>query len=104
MSFNYLGVNIGDNHRKKDFWEEIVAKIGKRLARRKGKFVSLAGRECVIKSFLSTMSLFLLSLFKLPQAIRLQIIRLQRDFLWGWGHENRKITWVSWEKNLQKQE
>jgi len=27
-----------------------------------------------------------------------QIKRIKAKFLWGWGFEERKITWVSWEK------
>jgi len=25
------------------------------------------------------------------------IKNLQRNFFWGWGHENRKIVWIKWE-------
>ena len=27
-----------------------------------------------------------------------KIVKLQRDFRWGWGSERRKIVWASWEK------
>jgi len=33
LSFPYLGVNIGGNHRRKEFWEGMVTKIKKRLAK-----------------------------------------------------------------------
>ena len=27
-----------------------------------------------------------------------KLVRLQRNFLWGWGSDGRKIAWVSWKK------
>jgi len=43
------------------------------------------------------MPLYLLSIFKLPQPVRKQIIRIQREFLWGWGQKGRKMALVKWE-------
>jgi len=39
-----------------------------------------------------------MSLFKLPSGVIDKLVRIQRNFLWGWGSEGRKITWASWEK------
>jgi len=33
-----------------------------------------------------------------------KIISLQRNFLWGWGSEGRKIAWVVWDKVCESQE
>ena len=33
-----------------------------------------------------------------------EIVKLQRDFLWGWGSEGRKIAWASWEKVCEPRE
>ena len=75
--------------RKKEFWGGTVLKIRRRLSRWKGKFMSLVGRVCLIKSVLTATQLFLLSIFKMPKEVREQIIQIQRDFLWGWGHDHR---------------
>jgi len=37
-----------------------------------------------------------MSLFRLPTGVARKLIKLQRDFLWGWGAEGRKIAWASW--------
>jgi len=37
-----------------------------------------------------------MSLFKLPAGVARKLVKLQRDFLWGWGTDGRKIAWVSW--------
>jgi len=39
-----------------------------------------------------------MSLFKLPSEVANKLVRIQRNFLWGWGFEGRKIAWASWEK------
>jgi len=37
-----------------------------------------------------------MSLFKLPSGVERKLIKIQRDFLWGWGADGRKIAWASW--------
>jgi len=37
-------------------------------------------------------------MFKIPFVVVKKIVKLQRNFLWGWGYEGRKIVWASWEK------
>jgi len=64
--FTCLRVKVDGNHRRTKFWKGMVEKIKKRLARWKGKFISLTGRVCLIKFVLSTMLMFLLSIFRLP--------------------------------------
>ena len=57
--------------------------------------MSLAGRICLIKSILSTIPLFNLSLFKMPVVVANELVKIQRDW---WGSNGRKIAWASWEK------
>jgi len=33
-----------------------------------------------------------------------KIVRIQRNFLWGWGSEGRKIAWASWKKVCEPRE
>ena len=33
-----------------------------------------------------------------------KLVRIQKDFLWGWGSEGRKIAWASWEKVCKPRE
>jgi len=96
--FKYLGMLLGGNHRRSKFWEEVVERVRRRLGRWKGKFISMAGRLYLIKSVLSALPLFYMSLYKMPLMVANEIVRLQRNFLWGWGSEGRRIVWASWDK------
>jgi len=61
-------------------------------------------RICLIKSVLSSIPLFFMSLFRLPSGVADKLVRIQRNFLWGWGSEGRKIAWPSWEKVCKPRE
>jgi len=54
------------------------------LSRWKGKMISLAGRLTLIKAVISSMPLYLLSLFKIPRVVCNSFNQIQRQFLWGW--------------------
>jgi len=97
IPFQYLGVEVGGNPRKKQFWEPVVRKIEARLCSWKGRFLSMAGRICLLKSVFTTIPLFYLSIFKAPIVVCNKISSIQRKFLWDWGRQNKSISWVSWD-------
>ena len=37
-------------------------------------------------------------LARVPQTVINKLIKIQRRFLWGGGHDSKKIEWISWEK------
>jgi len=63
--FKYLGISIGENPRKVNFWRPIIHKIKAKLSMWKGKLLSMAGRLCLIKSVITALPLFYLSFLKL---------------------------------------
>jgi len=81
VPFTYLGIPVGGNQRRKEFWQGLMSKIRKRLSRWKGRHISFVGRMTFIKSVLSSMPLFFISLFKMPSIVRKEIVKIQRDFL-----------------------
>jgi len=94
IPFKYLGMPLGGCHKRGEFWDEVVNRVKKRLGRWKGRFISMARRICLIKSVLSSIPLFYLSLFKIPSIVLKKIVSLQRNFLWGWGQmEGRLSGW-----------
>ena len=99
IPFKYLGMDVGP--RKKPFWQLVVNKIKSILTKWKGRHLSFARRVCLIKSVLTVLPLYYMSLFKMPSSVCEEIRKIQRKFLWGWGVEGRKIAWVQWEKLYQ---
>jgi len=104
LAFKYLGVEVGGNPRKKQFWEPVIKKIESKLSSWKGRFSSMAGRICLLKSVFTAIPLFYLSVFKAPTTVHDSICSLQRKFLWAWGSENRTISWVTWKNVCMPQE
>jgi len=45
-----------------------------------------------------------MSLFKVPSGVADKLVRIQRNFLWGWGSDGRKIVWASWKKVCKPRE
>ena len=94
----YLGLLVGGCHKRRACWNMVLEKVQSKLSRWKDRCLSMAGRICLIKFVLSSILLFFMSLFKLPSVVADKLVRIQRNFLWGWGSDERKITWASWDK------
>jgi len=91
VSFMYLGLEVGGNLRKTKFWEPVLSKLKARLNAWKGRFLSMVGRICLIKSVIITVPLFYLSLFKASDCVCKNIISLQRRFLWVGGRRRNRF-------------
>jgi len=104
LPFKYLGVPIGGSHNRVAFWNGLVEKVRNKLSKQKGKNISMAGRVTLIKSVISALPLYFMSLFKAPKTVCKELIRIQRQFLWGWGHDSKKMAWVSWNTVCKNRE
>jgi len=83
VPFKYLGLEVGGNPRKKQFWEPVLSKLKARLCVWKGRFLSLAGKIFLINSVLTVVPLFYLSLFRALVSVCKRITSIQTRFLWG---------------------
>ena len=83
VPFKYLGLQVGGNPRKREFWKEIIDKVRNKLSKWKGKNLSFVGRVCLIKLVFTAIPLYYLSVFKAPVSMCKEITNLQRKFLWG---------------------
>ena len=81
--FVYLGLPVNGSHKRIDFWKRVIEKVHVRLSRWKGKCLSLAWRICLIKSVLSAIPIFFMSLSKMPSGVADKLVRIQRNFFWG---------------------
>ena len=81
----YLGLPLGSKHNSVRVWEGIEEKFRKRLAVWKRQYISKGGRLTLIRSTLSNLPIYLLSLFRLPKGVKYRLEKIQRDFLLGGG-------------------
>jgi hypothetical protein len=70
----------------------------KRLAGWKRLYLSKGGRVTLIKSTLSSLPTYLLSLFPIPMSVAHRLEKLQRDFLWGGLEDDHKFHLVNWKQ------
>ncbi|XP_068474695.1 uncharacterized protein [Phaseolus vulgaris] len=91
IPFKYLGLEIGGNPGKASFWEPAINRINARLSSWKGKFLSMAGRICLIKSVFTSILLFYPSLFKAPASVFVTRSRVYKGFFCGSGVETTSL-------------
>jgi hypothetical protein len=87
---------VGADPRKERTWKLLLNSLAKRLGDWQYRYVSLGGRVILLNSLLNSILIFYLSFMKMPINIWKQIVKLQRQFLWGGTNRQRKIPWVSW--------
>nr|GEY68398.1 RNA-directed DNA polymerase, eukaryota [Tanacetum cinerariifolium] len=81
--FNYLGVKVGSLSSKNSYWEEVLSKISYRLSKWKLKTLSIGGRLTLLKSVLSSMSLYHMSIYKVPMGVLNRMKSLRGNFFNG---------------------
>ncbi|XP_035544681.1 uncharacterized protein LOC118348042 [Juglans regia] len=97
LPLKYLGLPLGASFKAKTIWEGVLEKFERRLAGWKRLYLSKGGRITLMKSILSNLPTYYLSLFPLPASIASRIEKLQRDFLWSGLGDERKFHLVGWE-------
>ena len=98
LPLKYLGLLLRAHFQAKVIWDSVVEKVERRLASYKRMYLSKGGRVTLIKSTLSNLPTYLLSLFPIPAIIANCIEKLRCDFLWGVLGEEFKYHSVSWSK------
>ncbi|RVW15364.1 LINE-1 reverse transcriptase-like [Vitis vinifera] len=94
---SYLGIPLGANHKSVAVWDGVEERFRKRLTLWKRQFISKGGRITLIRSTLSSMPIYLMSLLRMPRVVSLRLEKIQRDFLWGGGALERKPHLVNWD-------
>ncbi|CAK8534793.1 unnamed protein product [Lathyrus sativus] len=80
LPFNFLGIPIGANPRRKITWEPLVTKIRNKLSLWRGKHISFGSRLTLINSVLNSIPVFLFSFYCAPKLVLQEIINIQRAF------------------------
>jgi hypothetical protein len=98
LPMKYLGLPLGASFKAKSIWDDIIEKVERRLAGWKMMYLSKGGRVTLIKSTLSNLPTYFMSLFPLPVGVANRLEKLHWDFLWGGMGEEFKFHLVSWTK------
>ena len=85
LPMQYLGLPLGAKYKAKAIWNWILERLEHRLAGWKRLYLSKGGRVTLIKSTLSSLPTYFVSL-------------IQRNFLWSGIGEKQKIPLVKWSK------
>lgn len=98
IPFTYLGLPIGGNASRIQLWEPIISKISQRLASWKGRMLSIGGRITLIKSSLTSLPLYYMSIYPIPKGVVNKINMISRSFLWNTNPEKKSLSLVSWSQ------
>ena len=101
LPMNYLGLPLGARYKSKALWDPVLEKMGRKLAGWKKLYLLKGARLTLIKSTVSSLPVYFLSLFPIPASVNRRIERLQREFLWGGMGDAPKFPLVNWKTVCQ---
>jgi hypothetical protein len=101
LPINYLGLPLGAKFKSKMIWDPILEKMERKLSGWQRMYLSKGGRVTLIKSTLSSLPTYYLSLFPIPSSVAIRIDKIQRDFLWGGIGEGKKFHLINWHQVCQ---
>ena len=78
-------------------WDGVEERVRRRLALWKRQYISKGGRITLIKSTLTSMPIYQMSIFRMPKSVAKRVEKTQRDFLWGGGNLEGKVHLVKWD-------
>jgi hypothetical protein len=81
LPMSYLGLPLGASFKASSVWNPILEKVERRLAGWKKLYLSKGERLTLLKSTLSSLPTYYLSLFKIPKHVVARIEKLQSNFL-----------------------
>jgi hypothetical protein len=92
----YLGLPLGMHYKDNTIWNGMIETSERTLAGWKLGLLSKGGRPTLIKSTLSNLLTYLLSLFPIPSSVANRLEKLQRNFLWDSTNEATKFHLIKW--------
>ena len=79
----YLGLPLGAPHNLCKVWDVVEERFKRKSATWKKQYLSKGGCLTLMKSTLSNLPIYFMSLFVIPRKVRLRLEKIQREFLWG---------------------
>ena len=82
LHITYLGLPIKPTSLTKEDWQLLIERIEKRLANWKSNALSQGDRLILVNFILSSMSLYYMSFYLLPDLVIHAIVRIRHAFFW----------------------
>nr|GEY53360.1 RNA-directed DNA polymerase, eukaryota, nucleotide-binding alpha-beta plait domain protein [Tanacetum cinerariifolium] len=80
--FNYLGLKVGSNISRITSWDDVISKVSSRLSKWKLKLLSICGRLSLLKSVLTLIPLYHMSIFKVPVGVLNHLESIRRNLFY----------------------
>jgi ribonuclease HI len=94
----YLGLPTPEGRMHRGKFDNLQARLSRRLMDSGDNLMSQSAKEVLIKSVAQAIPTYIMSVFKLPALLCDDLTKLIRDYWWGVEQGKRKTNWVSWAK------
>ena len=85
-----LGLPLGAPHKLVGVWDPIKEIFRRRLATWNRQYISKGGRVALIRSTLTILPIYFMSLFRIPSLVCKRLEKIQRDFIWDGRNLDQK--------------
>ncbi|CAN1812553.1 LINE-1 reverse transcriptase homolog [Linum perenne] len=92
----YLGLPLGVRASSKGMWDPVIATVTRRLSGWKARYLSFGGRLTLLRSVLSSLPVYFMSLFRAPISVIKKLESIRCRFLWEGSQDSRKLHLVRW--------
>ena len=83
LPMSYLGMPLGAHYKDSSIWNPIIERMEKKLFGWKRLYLSKDGRLTLLKSNLSSLPTYYLSLFTIHKYVANRLERIKGNFIWG---------------------
>lgn len=91
----YLGLPTPEGRMKRDRFQPLTERLGKRMNLWWEKDLSFGGKEVHIKSIAQVIPTYTMSVFKLHDGVCDELERLIKRYWWGAKNGKRRTHWVA---------
>ena len=96
LPMTFLGVPVGGNMGRCENWARIVQKFKSKLCQWKARMLSVGGRLTLLKSVVSNLPTYYMSLYLMPVTVQKQLESMRNRFFLGGDLGEKKVPWVKW--------
>jgi hypothetical protein len=91
LPMKYMGLPLGASYKDVVMWNDMIEQLKRQMVGWKRIYLSKGGHLTLIKSTLSNLPTYFLSLFPILMSIAKRLEKVQRDFLWGGMGDEPKL-------------